>query len=230
MITEFLDGVGASAHDRFQAWRTEHQSGIFLAQATETRAVLHGAQCQHLGSGPPYYVLEDGFGSLTSKRKVCASHVDLIAWATSNGISVQRCQHCVRDRLITIESAASTDTSRSEPLDVPEELVGLEGAQVQRLMTHRRREQRLRDAKIQEALGDRASLVCEVPGCGFDFERIYGSVGRGYAQVHHRFPLSESDEETQTTLADLAVVCANCHAMIHRGGENRPLHGLIATA
>jgi hypothetical protein len=28
-------------------------------------------------------------------------------------------------------------------------------------------------------------------------------------------------------LSDLAVVCANCHRMIHRGGQSRPLDGLI---
>jgi len=52
MITEFLDTEGASAHDRFQAWRTKHQDGVFLTLETRTRANLHGARCTHLGSGP----------------------------------------------------------------------------------------------------------------------------------------------------------------------------------
>jgi len=66
MITEFFDSGEVSVHDQFQAWRTNHQDGIFLTLATRTRANLHGARCQHLGSGPPYFLLEDGFGSLTS--------------------------------------------------------------------------------------------------------------------------------------------------------------------
>ena len=32
---------------------------------------------------------------------------------------------------------------------------------------------------------------------------------------------------TSTSLADLAIVCANCHPMIHRDKESRPLQGLI---
>ena len=40
-------------------------------------------------------------------------------------------------------------------------------------------------------------------------------------------PLSETGP-TDTLLEDLAVVCANCHAMIHRGGECRPIASLIS--
>jgi 5-methylcytosine-specific restriction enzyme A len=67
-----------------------------------------------------------------------------------------------------------------------------------------------------------------VPKCSFDFEKSYGKLGKGYAQVHHLDPLSKSPKEGKfTKLSDLAVVCANCHVMIHVGGECRPLRGLI---
>jgi predicted HNH restriction endonuclease len=109
-----------------------------------------------------------------------------------------------------------------------EELVGIEGAVLQRLVSHRRREQKLRTAKIRQVLVRSGGVLrCEVPGCGFDFRVAYGTLGDGYAQVHHRRPLSTSDENQITTLDDLAVVCANCHAMIHRNGECRPLEQLI---
>jgi predicted HNH restriction endonuclease len=39
--------------------------------------------------------------------------------------------------------------------------------------------------------------------------------------------LSARDKDEPTALVDLAVVCANCHAMIHRGGKNRKLSRLI---
>lgn len=57
-------------------------------------------------------------------------------------------------------------------------------------------------------------LKCEA--CGFDFKEIYGQIGTGYIECHHRKPLSELGTETQTTLDDLALVCSNCHRMIHR--------------
>jgi hypothetical protein len=34
----------------------------------------------------------------------------------------------------------------------------------------------------------------------------------------------------EVKLKDLAVVCANCHVMIHMGGKCRPLAGLIPTS
>jgi hypothetical protein len=50
---------------------------------------------------------------------------------------------------------------------------------------------------------------------------------QGYAHVHHLRPLSEARGSVTTRLEDLAIVCANCHAIIHRDGACRPLDGLI---
>lgn len=53
--------------------------------------------------------------------------------------------------------------------------------------------------------------------CGFDFEKVYGSIGKNYIEVHHVALLSSKDEEVEVNPAtDLIVVCANCHRMIHR--------------
>jgi len=54
--------------------------------------------------------------------------------------------------------------------------------------------------------------------CGFNFEKKYGDLGKNWAEVHHRRPLSESKGEKRTTdpSKDLVVLCANCHRMIHR--------------
>jgi predicted HNH restriction endonuclease len=106
-------------------------------------------------------------------------------------------------------------------------LFGLEGSVQRRLINHYKRERRLREAKLQETLRAKGHLRCEVPGCGFDFERVYGKLGTGYAEVHHLRPLSAHVAERETHLSDLAVVCANCHAMIHRNGECRDLSSVI---
>lgn len=54
--------------------------------------------------------------------------------------------------------------------------------------------------------------------CDFDFEVAYGSWGAGFCEVHHLSPLGQAQSEVRVTnpLYDLAVVCANCHRMIHR--------------
>lgn len=102
-----------------------------------------------------------------------------------------------------------------------------EGAETKAMRIHRYREQGLREAKLADVLSKSADhrLCCEVPGCEFDFEVAYGTIGRGYAQVHHLVPLSAAQGVVRTRLDELAVVCANCHSMIHRGGECRPLKG-----
>ena len=112
--------------------------------------------------------------------------------------------------------------------EVDDEVAVLEGALRQRLVAHRSRERALRDARIAAAFKqNRGRLVCEVPGCGFDFLEVYGDLGRGYAQVHHLEPLGSRRRPSRTSLEQLAVVCANCHAMIHLGGQCRSLGSLI---
>lgn len=61
--------------------------------------------------------------------------------------------------------------------------------------------------------------TCQV--CGFNFGQSYGELGEGYIEVHHLDPLSERTEkewtqELRTSLDQVAVVCANCHRIIHR--------------
>jgi len=106
-----------------------------------------------------------------------------------------------------------------------EEASGFEGEDRSRFITHRSRERLLRDRKVQSALrAGKGHLRCEVPGCGFDFVEAYGPIGAGYAQVHHIKPLAAAPARGVTTLLkDLAIVCANCHAMIHRWGGCRSL-------
>lgn len=123
---------------------------------------------------------------------------------------------------------AKTTKLSQDPLLTDPELVLLEGAEQIALVRHRKREQSLREAKIAETKKTRnGKLKCEVPSCRFDFEDTYGELGRNYAQVHHLKPLADRTKPSETKLSDLAIVCANCHAMIHRGGKCRPLEALI---
>lgn len=56
--------------------------------------------------------------------------------------------------------------------------------------------------------------ICVI--CGFDFEEIYGEIGKGYIHVHHIVPISQVGNMYQIDpISDLRPVCPNCHAMIH---------------
>jgi hypothetical protein len=90
----------------------------------------------------------------------------------------------------------------------------VEGREV--LILHRSKE---RNAKVvrmkkQATLSTTGCLQCEA--CAFDFQKTYGTLGAGFAECHHRTPLRELTEQTRTKLSDLAIVCANCHRMLHR--------------
>jgi 5-methylcytosine-specific restriction protein A len=53
--------------------------------------------------------------------------------------------------------------------------------------------------------------------CGFDFSSFYGSVGDGYAEVHHRVPVSMMGPGYLVDpVKDLIPLCGNCHAIVHR--------------
>lgn len=53
--------------------------------------------------------------------------------------------------------------------------------------------------------------------CGMNFKDIYGEIGDGFIHVHHKKPLATIREEYELDpVKDLAPVCPNCHAMLHR--------------
>ncbi len=58
---------------------------------------------------------------------------------------------------------------------------------------------------------------CKCSICGFDFKKVYGSLGEGYIEIHHKKPLYSLDDEVEVNpKTDLAPVCSNCHRMLHR--------------
>ncbi len=57
-------------------------------------------------------------------------------------------------------------------------------------------------------------LFCEV--CGFDFYEKYGELGEDFIEGHHTIPVSELEEGQRTRIEDIAIVCSNCHKMLHR--------------
>ncbi|HRQ22687.1 MAG TPA: HNH endonuclease [Anaerolineales bacterium] len=58
-------------------------------------------------------------------------------------------------------------------------------------------------------------VICSI--CGFDFEKSYGEIGKGFIHVHHIKQLSGIGINYQVNpFNDLTPVCPNCHAIIHR--------------
>lgn len=66
----------------------------------------------------------------------------------------------------------------------------------------------------ENRLDKTGKLICEV--CDFDFADKYGELGLGFIEAHHTIPLATLDGKTKTKMSDFAMVCSNCHRMLHR--------------
>jgi putative restriction endonuclease len=89
-----------------------------------------------------------------------------------------------------------------------------EGLPKLRIHVQRERNQTLVSVAKRRFKEAHGRLFCEV--CGFDFSDHYDTLGDGFIEAHHRVPLSESYDLVETSVEDLAMVCANCHRMLHR--------------
>lgn len=88
----------------------------------------------------------------------------------------------------------------------------MEGRLYFRLHASRERSHSLRKKKIDSVLALGEPLACVA--CEFDFARTYGERGQGYIECHHVEPLHIGGARTRS-LDELALLCSNCHRMIH---------------
>ena len=72
-----------------------------------------------------------------------------------------------------------------------------------------------RNPFARKACIDHYGLTCMA--CGFNFEKVYGEIGKEFIHVHHLTEVSSvGSEYTIDPIHDLRPVCPNCHAMIHK--------------
>ncbi|MCC5858608.1 MAG: DUF3578 domain-containing protein [Ectothiorhodospiraceae bacterium] len=96
--------------------------------------------------------------------------------------------------------------------------------EVRRYRLHRRIE---RDSTAARKAKRVHGYICQV--CGFDFKAVYGELGTTYIEAHHLTPLAdlpEGEPAPQDPETDFAVLCSNCHRMIHKTGAPGDLEGL----
>ena len=103
-----------------------------------------------------------------------------------------------------------------EPLLIsPEDMAAPEGAVLRRAHLTRERNQKLVTERKKQAL-KAGKLCCEA--CNFCFEEMYGEIGLDFIECHHTAPVASLRPGQKTRIQDLALLCSNCHKMIHRGG------------
>jgi len=117
-----------------------------------------------------------------------------------------------------IDDGTGVSTEIDSEFDAPE---GKE-----KVRSHRTRERSRELVRLAKAVFRQKHnrLFCEV--CGFDFGRVYGELE--FIEVHHLIPLCDLKPGHKTKLSELAMVCPNCHRMLHRGNPWPTMEGLRA--
>ena len=120
----------------------------------------------------------------------------------------------------TSELVENTDL---EDLEIEKDLSGLEK---KALKIHRKHEKFYikPDTKFIKKLKKKFNFTCQA--CNLKFDKIYGKYNKNldYVEAHHIVPKSEIlkkislNQELGRDEKDFAILCANCHRMIHRYG------------
>lgn len=95
-----------------------------------------------------------------------------------------------------------------------EEISFPEGREKYKLHRYKERNRKLIELAKQRHRTNDPKMKCQV--CKFSFGDRYGGLGKDYIEAHHVFPISTLTKETPVRIEDLAMVCSNCHRMLHR--------------
>lgn len=199
-------------------WKWVHPSN---AEVRELSALLHA-----LPIHPPEVrsaTFRNPAGVVRKMQDIATTHPDYAGKRTKGGRLDGKVLRAFLDEPERMRAAARSirDGVRSGEFDglapleeeePDEEVSALEGRLLLRKHYARERSRKLRNQKIAQVRDKKLPIACEA--CGFDFAERYGDRGRDYIEVHHTVPLHVIGP-SRTRLQDLALLCANCHRMIH---------------
>ncbi len=132
-----------------------------------------------------------------------------LVWTEFSG-DMLRLGDVVRAIHLAVEANQSGSLNGADESEIVE---AEEGRVLTRMHRIRERSRSLVDQCKKAALKRHGRLACEA--CGFDFSVKYGSAGEGLIEAHHTKPVHTLVEGDKTKLEDLALLCANCHRVVH---------------
>lgn len=134
----------------------------------------------------------------------------------ANIVEAVRYSACHQGAVSKVSTAYKSVEEIEKPsvFEAPAQYFVIEGQEIYRLHKTYERNSKIVEDKKHSVLKDKNKLECEV--CKTDFHAIYGEHGKGFAECHHVNPLAFREDEQETKLEDLIILCANCHRMIHR--------------
>jgi hypothetical protein len=177
--------------------------------------------------------LQDRFKAIDVDLKsipaIAVKHPALAAAVEAHGVEIAKAVNSVEireaaDRINALQaeifgmtnagSVVTLEDAASKPETDLEEIVGKEGRLLTRLHAYKERD-RVFAARAKKYYRDKngGRLVCEA--CGLDPIAVYGPDGERCIEAHHKVPIEELQPDSITRVDEMAMVCANCHRIIH---------------
>lgn len=215
-IVRLIDPVTElTLHFAITAWRSPDEYYVALFSGNKTSVYGELWKCVRREGGDALkwqYSPSKRDGHNAERKEYFAKHYGGLEVLIELPQGAQDAEEFVRDCFIFAQNRIRADELSGTPpvsRDTFEEGRTLERRHKQK----ERSADLVRNAKL-EFKNKHGRLYCEV--CGFDFKEAYGKLGEGFIEAHHVMPVSELKESTLVRIDDLAMVCANCHRMIHR--------------
>jgi 5-methylcytosine-specific restriction endonuclease McrA len=195
-------GVTSKEIDRALDWIDLHEREIPKNQRVRKFALLRGNDKKK--EYPPKFVIRKAYSFLGE-----SSWTGIFSGGNETNNFLIRKQFKVWDR-------ARQKFVGLEAVDESPEKIFKEGRVLAKYEKHIRIERRGSLPKHAKGLRLKSDpyLRCDV--CGFSFVETYGDIGDGFIEAHHLVPLAHLHGERAVRAADLALVCSNCHRMLHR--------------
>jgi len=142
----------------------------------------------------------------TGKGLGNVSSVDKAVWNElgKNQPEVKRIAGVIRKAIVLAESA----------LDEIDEMEFVEGMSATQMHKRRERNSKIRSAVIANRMNKSGVLSCEI--CELNVIGMEEKLADSVFEAHHIVPLSSAQGKVATRIKDMALLCANCHRLLHR--------------
>lgn len=146
---------------------------------------------------------------------IANKYINGIEWDSEKFNAVEAKNYFIQNGYLILDKNENKELSKIETEDIESKYA--EGKEKYKLHRSLERDTSLSKKIKEKRLHDVGELRCDV--CNFSFSDVYGELGAGFIEAHHTIPVSEIKGEIKTTIDEIALVCSNCHKMIHRSNQ-----------
>ncbi len=198
---------GLKHHHFLEAIREIDEQGIPASRASyRYDLILHGKPY------PPKYVISIATRIATGSE-----------WTSEKFNAIEAKGYFISHGFTISVKSASHPRAIGRIVDEDEESRFAEGKEKYRMHRALERDPSVARRAKASRLSQHQDLRCDV--CDFSFFELYEKQGEGYIEAHHTVPVSELRGKRKTKISDIALVCANCHRILHR---SNPMLSVVA--